>query len=348
MIEQPINSILVLRALPGLGDFLCITPTLRALRVHYPTAQLMYMGLPETQPLADRCGHLIDKHVIFPGFPGIPEGQFSAPAFERFLSRVNSETYDLVLQLHGSGQATNYFVPFLNGRITAGFYAEGAYRPDPDTFWPYPAHLHEVWRGLQLMQHLEIPLQGDRPEFPIKPDEYGILKLLPEQERPYVVLHPGGSRAARRWPAESFAQVADALKRQGLQVILTGGKAEQDVAINVMHHTKFPPLDMTGRTGLGELGALLHKAALVITNDTGVSHLAAALRTPSVVIFTSSSKHRWAPLNQALHRAIGPDLEHDHFDIEGDDPCALAPCATPEQVLEQAADLLRIRAEEAV
>ena len=67
------------------------------------------------------------------------------------------------------------------------------------------------------------------------------------------------------------------------------------------------PHDLCGRTDLGALGALVSGTALVVCNDTGISHVAAALQTPSVVISTGNNPARWAPIDRRLHRVLASD-----------------------------------------
>jgi ADP-heptose:LPS heptosyltransferase len=86
---------------------------------------------------------------------------------------------------------------------------------------------------------------------------------------------------------------------------LTGSAAEKELVLAVSRAMKRTALDLSGRTTLGALAALLSQARLLICNDTGVSHLAAALCIPSVVIFLNSDAARWAPLNRELHRVVG-------------------------------------------
>jgi ADP-heptose:LPS heptosyltransferase len=131
-----------------------------------------------------------------------------------------------------------------------------------------------------------------------------------------VCIHPGAGQPARRWPAEQFAAVADALAGRGFRVVLTGTADEAGLTQAVAAKSARRPIDMAGRTSLGALGVLLSRARLVVCNDTGVSHLAAALRVPSVVIFTRTflsgpTPGRWAPLDRELHRVVSPHFEVD-------------------------------------
>jgi ADP-heptose:LPS heptosyltransferase len=85
---------------------------------------------------------------------------------------------------------------------------------------------------------------------------------------------------------------------------LTGSAHEAQLTAAVARAMRAPAVDLAGRTSLGAMGALLSRARLLVTNDTGISHLAAALRVPSVVVFTASDPARWAPLDARLHRRV--------------------------------------------
>jgi ADP-heptose:LPS heptosyltransferase len=301
----PVRRIAVLRALQ-LGDLLCSIPALRALRRAAPEAEVTLIGLPWARELVDRFDQYLDRFLELHGFPGLPELPFDARAFPEFLARAHGHAFDLVLQLHGSGESSNVLALLLGGRRTAGFYGPGAYCPDGETFVPYPDALAEPRRLLGLLEALGAEVVDDELEFPLRDADRRALAALRRRHRidgPYAVVHPG-ARSARAWSPENFAAVADALARNGLSVVLTGTDAERSVTGAVATAMTAAAVDLAGETTLGTLGALLADARLVICNDTGVSHLAAAVRVPSVVIFTTSDARRWAPLDVRRHRAV--------------------------------------------
>src|SRR5690606_8953408 len=108
----------------------------------------------------------------------------------------------------------------------------------------------------------------------------------------------------RRWASEKFAAVGDALSKQGFRVILTGAVAELPLTQAVATAMKQPALDLAGKTSLAALAQLVANARLLICNDTGVSHIAAAVRAPSVILFSASDPQRWQPLDERLHRVV--------------------------------------------
>jgi ADP-heptose:LPS heptosyltransferase len=124
-------------------------------------------------------------------------------------------------------------------------------------------------------------------------------------------MHPGARDLRRRWPAENFAYVGSRLLAEGYTVVLTGSEEERSLLQEVKDHMQYPVIDIIeklGNVSLGELAAIIGHSALLVSNDTGVSHVAAALRVPSLIIFsTYSNFSRWAPLDRVLHRTLPAD-----------------------------------------
>jgi ADP-heptose:LPS heptosyltransferase len=300
-----IRKLAIFRALQ-LGDLLCAVPAFRALRAAFPEAEITLIGLPWARELVSRFDGYLDRFLEFPGYPGLPE---QAPDLDRvhaFFVSARREGFDLALQLHGSGRVTNGIVARLSARATAGFFPADERCPDEMMFLAYPENDHEIRRLLRLLAHLGIPSAGEELEFPVFGRDRAQLAELAEATAlvpgEYVCIHPGG-RSARRWPPRRFAEVGDELAARGLVPVLTGSAEEADLAAEVAAAMRASSVSLAGQTTLGALGALFAGARLLVSGDTGVSHLAAALRVPSVVVFTSSDPSRWAPLDGRLHRA---------------------------------------------
>lgn len=306
LLSDPPRRIAVFRALQ-LGDMLCAVPALRALRTAWPTAHITLVGLPWAQDFVDRFDY-VDELLEFPGFPGLPEREPALGQLAAFFAEAQARHFDLAIQLHGSGTLTNPLVAALGARRNAGFVAAGGWCPDPHTFLPWPAAVPEVRRLLSLVAFLGAPPCGEHLELPLLPEErraFTVLRQrLPIGEHGYICVHPGARLASRRWLPERFAHVADRLADTGLTVILTGTAAEAPLLAAVEDHMRAPAVNLAGRTTLGTLAALVEGARLVVCNDTGMSHVAAAMRTPSVVVACGSDPRRWRPLDGARHRVV--------------------------------------------
>ncbi len=301
--------VVVLRALPGLGDLLCAVPALRALRAAHPAARVEVVGLPAAGLLAERFGDLVDAVVPFPGFPGIPEAPLDPARTVAFLAAEQREPADLALQLHGSGTTSNPFVALLGAGRAAGFRVPGAWAPDGGAFLDWVEEEHEVRRPLRLLAQLGVASTGEEIGFPVHAEDEEAAAALVGAE-PYAVVHVGASVPQRRWAAERFAAVAASLAERGLRPAFTGGAGERERVAGIRAAVAAPTLDLTGRTSLGAFAGVLRGARLTVTNDTGASHLAAAVGAPSVVLFLASDPRRWAPLDATRHTVVG-DLGAD-------------------------------------
>jgi ADP-heptose:LPS heptosyltransferase len=307
---RSVGRVAVFRALPGLGDLLCAVPALRALRRGFPGARIAYVGLESTRPLVERYPY-VDEFVAFPGFPGLPEQPPAVGLLPGFFAALRARRLDLAIQLHGAGDVTNRIVARFGAARVAGYRRPGTQPPDPAFSLPYHEPCSEVHRWLRLTELLGCPSDDERLEFPLEqaPDGDEVVPLRGDivarlEGAPFVCLHPGASAAERRWPVESFALVGDGLAGRGHRVVLTGSAGERPLTRRVAAAMRAPAIDLAGSTTLDELAALLVRAELLVCNDTGISHLAAALGVPSVVVFVASDPVRWAPLDRTCHRPV--------------------------------------------
>jgi ADP-heptose:LPS heptosyltransferase len=307
LLDQP--TVIVLRALPGMGDWLCAVPTLRALRAARPDARIHLVGLGATRSLVGRYPELVDGFHAFPGWPGLPEQPLDAGAIPGFLAALQGLEADLAIQLHGSGETTNELVQLFGAASIAGFYRPGADCPDPSRFLPWQDTDPEVGRGLRLLTLLGLEAEDASLSFPVSPDaiEDGdrLLRTRGIGDR-FVVVHPGGHTRANRWPVDGFGRVGREIATLGWQIVVTGEPAEAELTASVARAIP-GAVDLGGETSLDAMAAVVQRATLVVTNDTGVSHLADALRVPSVVVFANDDgtrRRRWAPLDATLHQPV--------------------------------------------
>lgn len=305
--RRPVRSVAVFRALQ-LGDMLCAVPALRALRGALPDARITLIGLPWARQFADRFHRYIDDFIAFPGHPAFPEQPVKEELIPAFFQTVHARGFDLALQMHGSGQVSNQIIGTFGAEMVAGSAAAGS-GADPDCFVEYPDVGPEPLRLLKLTEFLGAPTLGNELEFPITAEDKRELQEsgLAQGAEPgrYFCIHPGARFRDKCWSPARFAEVADILADEfGLQVVLTGAPNETDLTAQVAGHMRNKPIDAAGPISIGAMAALMAGARLLICNDTGVSHIAAGLKLPSVVVFSKADMQRWAPLDQNLHRCL--------------------------------------------
>jgi ADP-heptose:LPS heptosyltransferase len=291
-----------------------------------------------------RFHRYIDEFIEFPGHPAMPEQPARQALWADFIAHMRARRMDFALQLHGSGEVSNDVVAAFGAARCGGFCANADAAPDPTTFLTWQPREPEVLRYVRLMRHLGMPDSGTELEWPrLEDDADGAVP--PELERgSYVCVHAGARLPSRRWPVERFAEVADRLSRCGYTVVVTGSEEEASLAAGLVRHMSAPALNLAGKTSLGGLAQLIRCARLLICNDTGVSHVAAAVGTPSVVVCCGADPERWAPLDGLRHRVLHEPLACRpcmHWVCPIGHTCALA--ITPDRVAEEAMGLLRNR-----
>jgi ADP-heptose:LPS heptosyltransferase len=344
--DPAVRRVALVRLRVGLGDLLCSYPALRRLRAARPDLRITLVTWPETAPVVARMGDAVDELLPFPGVDGIPERAPDPTGWAPFVAAAAERRFDLALQVYGDRPAANRVTTALGARLIGGFAPTGWESPAATRalHLRYPLHLHEAERHLRLFEHLGLP-PGGPPEmtFAVTADDEAEHAATLDRHRlapgRYVVLHPGASAPTRRWPVAGYAAVGDALAADGLAVVLTGVPGERAIGTAVGAAMRAPAVDLTGATGLGGLAALLRDATVLVGNDTGTAHLAAAVGGRSVTVFLAGDPARWAH-GGPRHRAVAADV-----------PCAPCPhlqcpidfrCADsvrPEDVLAAAREL---------
>lgn len=328
------------------GDIIHTLPALDAIHRNWPATAVDWIVKPEWRIVLD--GHPMLREVL--PFP------LTVSAWGRTIPLVRRRRYDMVIDFQGllrsgvlslcSGAPVR--IGFANGRegspwcYTRRVESPGGATGKMASTVPAPMHvpMHAIDRYLLLAKEAGVPVQqAVRFPLPAWPDAESWVDRYWEEagiqpKETVCVLHPAARWATKRWPAERFALLADRLAvEQGWRVILVAGAAERAQAESVCRQMRQPVIDLSGRTTLPQLAALLKRAALLVTNDSGPMHLAVAVGTPVVAIFGPTDP-----------RAVGP-YGTGHTVLKKDIDCSLC---TRKQCVKELACLSAISVDEVV
>jgi ADP-heptose:LPS heptosyltransferase len=300
-----VKKIAVLRP-NAVGDFVFALPALHALKHAYPDAELVLLGKDwHAGFLRDRPGP-VDRVLVVPPLPGIGAPADALPdpaAAQAFVQQMRDEHFDIAAQMFGGGRHSNRLLVRFGARLSIGARADDARPLDRWVRYAEPNNrrlaLLEVaalaGAAPQLLERELAVTDADRCE------AHAALPGAPGE--PLAVLQPGSTDPRRRWPAERFAFVGDALARAGARVAVNGSAAEAALVGAVAAAMQAPAVNLAGRLSLRGLCGLLERAALLVSNDTGPLHLALAIGTPAVGIFWLTNLIDGTPLRQGLLRA---------------------------------------------
>ena len=301
------RSIAVVRA-NAMGDYLLTEPALAALRAAAPAARIVLIGGDwHVRCLTGRPGP-IDEVVLAPRVTGVRDpapGHPEDSAVTRdFFDRMQDRRFDLAIQLHGGGRNSNPFTRSLGASWSVGLRARGA--PDLDRTIPYEFWQHEVARHLEVVALLGAAPVHLAPTLPVTAaDVRAALQVLTgaglDPDAPLAVIHPGATDPRRRWPAAGFAEVCATLADQGAQVVLVG-TAEDRGLVSAVRARAPQATDLAGALSFEALVGLMSTAVVMVGNDSGPRHLAAAVGTPSVSVYWFGNVINAGPVERGKHR----------------------------------------------
>lgn len=268
------SVVLVLQA-RGLGDLLAAVPALRALRRAEPQSRIVLAAPHRLEQIVDLISS-VDELVAIAD-PAALIWDRPAPA--------------LAVNLHGPDGASARALADTGAARIIGHRAPGMSKLGPR--WDPDAHVVDRWCLLLESEGIV----ADRRNLGLVPPVASISR------RDSVVVHIGAGAPARRWPPERFAAVVRHLMVLGRDVVVTGDPFERDIARQVAAQAGLPDdRVLAGRQNLTDLAATVAEAALVISGDTGVAHLATAFGTRTVVLFGPTPPRRGGPPAHLLGR----------------------------------------------
>ncbi|MBS1028219.1 glycosyltransferase family 9 protein [Gluconobacter albidus] len=287
------SRILVIK-LGALGDFVQAFSAFASIRTAFPHATL---NLLTTAPFVDlaRAAPWFDE-VLTDDRPSMG----NLPGLWRLSRKLRG--YERVFDLQTSGRSKTYFRLAGQPANWSGI-SDGCCHPHGN---PSRNAMHTLARlDDQLHDAGVTPLPRSVPRWL---QGYG-----PDIAAPYAVLVPGAAphRPQKRWPSARFAEIAKSLAAKGIRPVIAGTRTEAPLAQDILRVCP-AALDLTGQTTMVELAGVLDRACLVIGNDTGPMHLAAAMDTPCLTLFGPDSDPRLtAPLTPTAGRTeliVVPDL----------------------------------------
>jgi ADP-heptose:LPS heptosyltransferase len=281
--------LLVLRAL-GLGDLLTVVPALRALAAAFPERRRMLAAPAAFAPLAEAAAPGGFEPIDVPAWVG-GAGRPDASVAARLPRGA------LAVNLHGRGPDSHRLLLAAEPARLVAFAHPDVPASAAGPAWD--ADEHEVARWCRLLRAHGIPADAS------------LLDLAPPRgvvrgPAGPTLIHPGAASCARRWPAERWAAVARGERARGRGVLLSGSAAEAPLAQRIADRAGLPRAAVrAGGTDLHGLLALVAGAGRVACGDTGIAHLATALRVPSVVLFGPTAPDAWGPPRERpWHRAL--------------------------------------------
>lgn len=330
---QTARKILCIR-LDTIGDLVMTTPAIRALKRYHPDQQITLLtstaGAVVAPLLAD-----VDDWIIYdaPWLKATPVRSSSILDFE-MIERLKAAQFDaaVIFTVYSQNPLPAALICYLAEiPLRLAHCHENPYQllthwvKDPE---PQEQIRHEVQRHLDLVATVGFQTQEDTLQISIPLTVLETVQTLLERSglllhRPWLVIHPGATAASRRYPPEQFAAAAQRLAiDHGFQIVFTGTAVEHSLVHTIQSMMIVPSHSLVGQLNITELAALLKLAPLLISNNTGPMHIAAAVGTPVVALYalTNPQHTPWYVPNRVLfhdvpcrycYKSICPE-EHHH------------------------------------
>jgi heptosyltransferase I len=322
---EKFKNILIIKP-SSLGDIVLTLPVLSAFRRNFPNAKISWLIRPEFAPLIENHPHLNEIIPFDRKFLG--KAWYNPDAFAALvslISKLRRSEFSVVFDFQGLFRTAS--LAWLSGCKKRFGMADA--REFAHVFYTHRTSqnkdsIHLVDYYLKIIK--DAGVEDTSVQF-VFPDnllaEDSVKKLLAKcniKPNSYAVFITGSAHQDKCWPIERFAVLADKISSQfNLSIIATGISAEKNIIEKLAATTNVRVTNLAGQLNLKELTALLKSASLVVSNDTGPGHIAAALGTPVVLIFGRSNPARVAPYKRG-HCVVAAEPDGRGFKPDSTNP----------------------------
>lgn len=298
-----------------IGDVVLSTPALKAVRDKYPNAHIACMVRPYAEDII-RDNPYVDEVVLYDKY-GKHKSLFGTL---KFALTLRKKRFDLAIMLHPTNRV--HMISYL-----AGIPERAGYDRKLSFFltkkMPHLKHegkKHESEYTLELLGMIGIRAKEREFFVPVEKKSIGKIERIFSEYHigkgvPLVAVNPGASCPSKRWPPAKFAVLCDGLAEKfRARIVIVADRENKKAADLLANDMKHEPVNLAGKTTVGELAALLSMCDLFVSNDSGPVHVASAVGTPVISIFGRKdpglSPKRWAPAGEKsvfFHKDVGCD-----------------------------------------
>lgn len=335
----------------NMGDVLMTEPAMRALRDAAPGRHITLLASPSGAAVAPYLG-CVDEVITYEA-PWVKNDSQAPPEADlEMIERLRAARFDaaVIFTVYSQSALPSAMMCRLAGiPLVLAHSRENPYRLLSD--WVREGALldggrHEVQRQLDLVQTVGAHTSDIRMRArAFAQDHEGLDDILAQHgvtadKQGWIVLHPGATAESRRYPAARFAQAVSRLQSDA-PVLVTGGKSEHELASTVCQGNP-RAINLAGQLSLGQLIALIERARLLISNNSGPVHIAAATGTPVVDLYalTNPQHTPWQVANRVLNHDVPCKNCYRSVCPQGHHACLLG--VEPQQVADAARDLLAV------
>ncbi|MFC2061471.1 glycosyltransferase family 9 protein [Elusimicrobiota bacterium] len=305
-VKEDVKNILIIK-LSALGDTILLSPVLKALKEHYKNAKITAIGTEINREVWERMPCVDDSYIL--NIRKI----FNPCVIFKILRKLRKGGFDIVIDCDQWLRISAIFAVVTGAPERIGFNTKGQYKHFGFTkSLEHSQNTHELDCFIGLCGLLGVEVKDRSISFQVTGEDEGQLDdILSGYElrytaEKYAVIHPGcgGHGWQREWPAERYSAICNTLiQKYNYKIVLTGGDSEAGTVRSVADGVSGTVINMQGKLGLGPLAVLLRTAAVFISGNTGIMHLAAAVGTRCIALHGPTDFQKWGPVGSG-HKTL--------------------------------------------